>query len=88
MQLQMETCNLNECDFLETAFKEYDSEEDFMNDGTFTYTEAGQLKGMMIYFMKDGKPLYEYMPLHISKEECDIWYNEIKDEMSRRNLIA
>jgi len=82
MQLQMETCNLNECDFLETAFKEYDSEEDFMNDGTFTYTEAGQLKGMMIYFMKDGKPLYEYMPLHISKEECDIWYNEIMSKNS------
>ena len=39
MQLQMETCNLNECDFLETGFKEYNSQEDFMEDGTFTYTK-------------------------------------------------
>ena len=78
MQLQMETCNLNECDFLETAFKEYDSEEDFMNDGnTFTHTEAGQLKGTIVYFIKDGKPHYEYMPLHISKEESEVWYDEI-----------
>lgn len=77
MQLQMETCNLNECDFLETVFKEYDSEEDFVNDGTFTHTEEGQMKGMIIYFMKDGKPFYEYMPLHISKEESNIWYDEI-----------
>ena len=76
MQLQMETCNLNECDFLETVFKEYDSEEDFINDGTFTHTEEGQLKGMIIYFMKDGKPFYEYMPLHISKDLRDKWYDE------------
>ena len=35
MQLQMEVCNLNECDFLETKFVEYESEEDFINDGGF-----------------------------------------------------
>jgi len=74
MQLQMETCNLNECDFLETVFKEYDGEEEFMADGSFTYNEEDQLKGMMIYFIKDGKPLYEYMPLQISKEEYTDWY--------------
>ena len=86
MQLQMETCNLNECDFLETAFKEYDSEEDFKNDGTtFTHTEEGQLKGMILYFMKEGKPFYEYMPLHISKEESDIWYDEI---MAKNNDLT
>lgn len=82
MQLQMETCNLNECDFLETVFKEYESEEDFLNDGTFTYTEEDQLKGTIIYFMKDGKPLYEYMPLHISKEEYEIWYDEVMERNS------
>jgi len=49
MQLQMETCNLNECDFLETVFKEYETEEDSVEDGTFTYNEEDQLKGMMIY---------------------------------------
>lgn len=80
MQLQMETCNLNECDFLETVFKEYETEDEFMEDGTFTYTEEEeQLKGMMIYFMKEGKPLYEYMPLYISKEEYEIWYDEIME---------
>ena len=39
MQLQMETCNLNECDFLETVFKEYESKDEFMEDGTFTYSK-------------------------------------------------
>ena len=28
MQLQMEVCNLNECDFL-NRFKEYDTKEDY-----------------------------------------------------------
>ena len=29
MQIQMEVWDLNECDFLETVFKEYETEEDF-----------------------------------------------------------
>jgi putative phage-type endonuclease len=77
MQLQMETCNLNECDFLETVFKEYEIEEDFMADGTFTHTEEDQLKGIIVYFMKEGKPFYEYMPLYTSKEEYEIWYEAV-----------
>jgi len=32
MQIQMETCDLNECDFIETRFKEYTSEEEFYAD--------------------------------------------------------
>ena len=87
MQLQMETCNLNECDFLETVFKEYETEEEFMADGTFTYNEEDQLKGMMIYFMKDGKPLYEYMPLHISKEEFSTWYEQMMEKHSTLTWI-
>jgi hypothetical protein len=35
---------------------------------------------MMIYFIKDGKPLYEYMPLHISNEEYIVWYEETMEK--------
>jgi putative phage-type endonuclease len=87
MQLQMETCNLNECDFLETVFKEYETEEDSVEDGTFTYNEEDQLKGMMIYFIKGGKPLYEYMPLHISKEEFSTWYEQMMEKHSTLTWI-
>ena len=52
MQLQMETCNLNECDFLETRFKEYESYEDYKEDGTFTHMSNGDPKGIMLYFIK------------------------------------
>jgi putative phage-type endonuclease len=53
MQLQMETCDLNECDFLETRFKEYETEADFLNDGAgFTTTMKGEWKGVIMYFSK------------------------------------
>ena len=42
MQPQMETCELNECDFLETRFKEYESEEEFLVDGTMRTKDGKQ----------------------------------------------
>lgn len=45
MQIQMETCDLNYCDFLETQFKEYKSEEQFYNDTTKT-------KGVILHFIE------------------------------------
>jgi putative phage-type endonuclease len=32
MQIQMETCDLDECDFIETRFKEFENQEDFYAD--------------------------------------------------------
>jgi len=87
MQLQMETCDLNECDFLETAFKEYDSEEDFVNDGTFTYSANQELKGIMIYFVKKGKPFYEYAPVKITQEQYDKWYENILEKNNNLTWI-
>lgn len=82
MQLQMETCNLNECDFLETRFKEYESYEEFSNDGTFVKTENGKLKGVIIYFVKDKRPHYEYAPLSCSEEEYEKWEADIMEKNS------
>ena len=31
MQHQMECCNLYECDFIASTFKEYESEDDYKN---------------------------------------------------------
>ena len=87
MQLQMETCDLNECDFLETSFKEYGNEEDFMNDGTFIYSDKEELKGIMIYFIKEGKPFYEYMPIKYTKKQYEKWYNEIMEKNNHLTWI-
>lgn len=45
MQMQMECCDLNYCDFLETQFKEYESEEKF-------YTDNDKTKGVILHFIE------------------------------------
>jgi putative phage-type endonuclease len=68
MQLQMEVCNLNECDFLETRFKEYLDREEYLKD------EREDLKkGIMMQFMVGGQPYYEYAPLNMSVDEFTSW---------------
>jgi len=63
MQLQMEVCDLDECDFLETKFTEYTDYTAYKNDAT------DKMKGIIIYFhTKDGKPFYVYKPLTIVEE--------------------
>jgi putative phage-type endonuclease len=63
MQLQMEVCDLDECDFLETKFTEYTDYNAYKDDTT------NKMKGIIIYFhTKEGKPFYVYKPL----EEADI----------------
>ena len=73
MQLQMEVCELNECDFLETRFQEYPSKEAFVEDNTTEY------KGVMLLFMTgSGKPVYEYAPL--SMQIYDDWQEEMMEK--------
>jgi putative phage-type endonuclease len=87
MQVQMETCNLNECDFLETRFYEYESEEDFEQDGTFTISNNDKLKGIMICFMIDGYPKYEYSPLGLSREDHESWKETIMEKHNNHTWL-
>ena len=73
MQLQMEVCELEECDFLETRFKEYANHSAFEADGTFTHTADGKQKGVILYFNQGGKPLYEYAPYGIVEADYENW---------------
>ena len=90
MQLQMEVCNLHECDFLETRFKEYADEEAYLldsdndndndNDTNINKTQDGQQKGMMIQFMSKGQPHYEYAPLNVSRADQLLWEEAMMDK--------
>jgi len=82
---------LNECDFLETRFKEYADEEAYLLDSyregesevegdvedasslNVNKTQEGQQKGMMIQFIVQGQPFYEYAPLNATKAELTAW---------------
>lgn len=86
-QLQMECCDLDECDFLECRFNEYDDEEEFKKDGSFQYTNNGNYKGIMIQFIKDEKPHYEYMPFNITENEYNKWCERIMEENNNLTWI-
>ena len=64
MQVQMEVCDLEQCDFFETQFKEFDTSEEF-------YESDREYTGVILYFVKtDGtntNPEYVYMPLKMMK---------------------
>lgn len=79
MQLQMEVCNLDECDFLETQFIEYDSYSDYTND-----TEC-IMKGLIMYFAKsDGSPFYIYKPINMLDSEQ--WEEENMDKYTKLSM--
>ena len=89
MQLQMEVWDLDECDFLETVYKDYENEEAFNNDGdTFTRTANGKRKGIIIQFYYNEKPYYEYSPVDISKQEFDKWYDNIMEKNSHMTWVT
>jgi hypothetical protein len=80
MQLQMEVCELDKCDFLETRFLEYEDKEGFDNDGTFLKTAIDEndvqgkemLKGIMLFFItKENLPVYEYKPVTMDRQEYE-----------------
>jgi putative phage-type endonuclease len=87
-QIQMEVCDLDECDFVETRFKEYDNETDYNADQVSSsstgYTVKGNEKGIILWFQTSpaltyqgyvSQPiqLYEYAPIGVTAEEYDIW---------------
>ena len=81
MQMQMEVWDLDECDFLETTFKEYENEDEFHKDGkTFIQRENGMRKGITVQFFNGNKPHYEYPPVDISEKAFDKWYEIILEK--------
>lgn len=88
MQIQMETCDLEECDFLETRIQEYETEVAFYNDVLSEY------KGIVLFFLPkpearlEAKPeqeksaFFEYMPLYISLDKPSIqkWIEDMQEK--------
>lgn len=81
MQVQMEVCDLNECDFLETRFIEYNNYDDFNNDGSFQLTKSLKPKGCFVMFLDNqSKPVYKYPPWNLSLSEFNSWNDNILKE--------
>lgn len=83
MQVQMEVCDLEECDFVETVFKEYDDTDE---DLFYANVEKYLYNGVILYFIKrdhsDSSPKYVYMPMSVplDRELVNAWIEERKQE--------
>ena len=76
--IQMEVCDLDECDFLETKFTEYPDELSFQTDTKVNEDGEREIllsadnkrKGIILYFnTTEGTPFYSYKPLDIVTPE-------------------
>lgn len=87
-QIQMETCNLDKCDFVETRIIEYANEEEFYADTSPEY------RGVILHFIKrnmttNENPIYRYMPLSIPIEPDAIqsWINITEECAHKAGLV-
>jgi len=97
MQMQMEVCDLNECDFLETKFVEYENSHKFFCDlqedqDKCDKKEVLDTKGLILYFhnSKESKPFYVYKPLNIVKKNDILTWEEETIELYQtpeKNLL-
>ena len=98
MQIQMETCDLDECDFLETRIKEYETDVAFYADSLAEY------KGVILFFLPKlesrsleanqeentiKSPFFEYMPLFISLEKQNIqtWIESMQEKFQSEYVL-
>jgi putative phage-type endonuclease len=86
MQLQMEVCDLDECDFLETKFVEYTGSIQYEEDTNTP--KAGGKKGIVMYFnTHDLKPFYVYKPLNIINQvDVDLWMENTMELHHGKNM--
>jgi hypothetical protein len=86
-QIQMETCNLDKCDFVETRIQEYQTEEDFYAD------TATEYRGVVLHFIKreveNSDPVYRYMPLNVPIDKTSIrdWTDNARQSAREQGLV-
>jgi putative phage-type endonuclease len=77
VQGQLEICNLEVCHFFQCEFKEYETGEFSKNDfGKDNMTKKGLEKGVMIKFIKNENPFYEYSGIGLSFKQMNDWIIE------------
>jgi putative phage-type endonuclease len=88
-QIQMETCDLDNCDFVETRIKEYEKEDEF-----YANTTNSDYRGIVLYFIKNdfsqnAEPIYHYMPLNVplDRENITKWI-DADIELARQDELV
>jgi putative phage-type endonuclease len=85
-QIQMQCCELDACDFVETRFKEYEGEQAFVEED-----DEERMRGVILNFVpRDGLsniPLYRYMPLDEPVANYTTWIEYTKAEVAETHIL-
>jgi hypothetical protein len=83
MQTQLEVCQLEMCDFVETRFKEYPTYEGYLEDASVKY------KGIILFYLAKNpethKSKHVYMPLSITDSEE--WIEKTSEELRDSHVL-
>jgi putative phage-type endonuclease len=91
MQIQMEVCNLNVCDYVETRFKEFATAEEYFNA---CENEMPNFRGIILQFegLFESKVVHnEYMELDYEnngREEIASWIEEQEQKFKREYKLV
>jgi putative phage-type endonuclease len=94
MQLQMEVCNLDVCNFLECVVKPYNSKEEYEKDmfengktkkDRVTHTSTGMEKGVMMEGISPSTNtfFYRYSSLGIMPNKIDAWLAKSEESIKK-----
>jgi hypothetical protein len=85
MQIQMQCCDLEVCDFVETRFKEYESADAFWTPSDVCH------KGVILQFVPRDSlsniPLYKYSPINPTPAELYEWVERTKTEVAEVHVL-
>lgn len=86
IQGQLDVCGLEECDYLECEFEEYNDREDFLDDRTHNYE-----RGIIIEYLETASsitPMYKYSDIVYRQKTEDIlkWAEETSSDPSLYNV--
>ena len=93
MQLQLEVCDLDECDFLETKMVEYADYNEFKEDSKtpelmWLKNKENKYKGLMLIFSNNGSPVYIYKPTALIDDVLvNKWIQEQIDTNLDKNIF-
>jgi len=92
-QVQMEVCDLDYCDFMETRIKEYAKDSEFYAD---IANSEHEYKGIVLHFIETNtksstvnQPHYKYMPLSTEKtvDGINAWIQETRESCKGEGLV-
>ena len=89
VQLQLEVCDLEYCDFLECDIRTYSGMANFLGDSpkgsvSYTLTSSSQPKGVVYEYCQRGATSfkYKYCPMNLKDQEVSDWISNIRTEIN------